>query len=105
MSYRIQFAPHAREQLDALEKHITAAGFPVTAANYVDAIVTFCASLASFPERGVSRDDLLPGLRVTHYRKRTIIAFRVTGDLVSVLGVYYGGQNYEAQLLDESGDH
>ncbi|MEM5387868.1 type II toxin-antitoxin system RelE/ParE family toxin [Paraburkholderia phymatum] len=105
MTYRVQFAPEARDQLAELEAHIAEAGAPGTAARYVDAIVTFCAALATFPSRGVPRDDLLPGLRVTHYRKRAVIAFRVTGDIVSVLGVYYGGQDYETRLPDEPDDH
>lgn len=105
MTYRVQFAPEALDQLAGLEAHIAAAGAPETAAHYVDAIVTFCVSLATFPERGVPRADLLPGLRITHYRKRAVIAFRVTGDTVSVLGVYYGGQDYEARLLDEPDPH
>jgi toxin ParE1/3/4 len=104
MTYRVQISPEARDQLDAIEAHIAAAGAPLTAARYIDAIVAFCEHLQSFPERGVSREDLLPGLRLTHYRKRAVIAFRVTGQTVSILGVYYGGQDYEAQFLDEPDD-
>lgn len=33
---------------------------------------------------------------MTHYRKRVIIAFVVDTDLVSILGVFYGGQHYES---------
>lgn len=44
------------------------------------------------------RDDLLPSLRMTHCRKRTAIAYRVRTEIASVLGVYSGGQNYEAQF-------
>jgi toxin ParE1/3/4 len=105
MTYRVQFAPEARDQLDAPEAYIAAAGAPETAARYVDAIVTFCVALASFPERGVPRDDLVPGLRLTHYRKRAVIAYRVTGDTVSVLGVYYGGQDYDARIQEEPDEH
>jgi plasmid stabilization system protein ParE len=46
------------------------------------------------------RDDIRPGLRITHYKKRTIIAFAVLDDTVAVLGIYYGGQNYEEKLDD-----
>lgn len=105
MTYRVQFATEARDQLDALEAYIAAAGAPETAARYVDAIVTSCVALASFPERGVPRNDLLPGLRVTHYRKRAVIAYRVTGETVSVLGIYYGGRDYDARFLEEPDEH
>lgn len=96
--YRVAFAPEVRDKLDELEVRITAAGAPATAARYIDAIVDFCESLAMFPWRGVPRDDLLPGLRMTHYRKRTVIAYQVNGRTVSIVGLYYGGQNYEAQF-------
>ncbi|WP_321928749.1 type II toxin-antitoxin system RelE/ParE family toxin [Paraburkholderia guartelaensis] len=102
--YRVVFAPEARNQLVELEAAIAAAGAPRTAAEYVDAIVTFCERLETFPSRGVPRDDLLPGLRVTHYRGRAVIAYRVTGATVAVLGVYYGGQDYTADFLPDPGD-
>jgi plasmid stabilization system protein ParE len=57
----LQVAPEARDELDALETYIATAGATEAAARYVDAIVTFCVALDSFPERGVPRDDLLPG--------------------------------------------
>ena len=40
-------------------------------------------------------------LRVTNYKKRTVIAYTVTADLVSILGVYYGGQDYETILEED----
>lgn len=64
--------------------------------------MTYCEGLQAFPHRGNRRDDIRPGLRVTHYRKRSVIAFVVDDERVSILGVYYGGQNYEVALDDES---
>jgi toxin ParE1/3/4 len=54
--------------------------------------------LETFPERGTRRDDLLPGLRITGYRKSVTIAFRVSPDdgVDSIIGVFYGGQDYES---------
>lgn len=101
MSYTVRFAPAAQDQLDAIEEYIAlASGLPATAARFVDGIVEYCESLETFPERGRLRDDLLPGLRVTNYRKSTIVAFRVdTGtQAISIIGVFYGGQHYEAAL-------
>lgn len=70
------------------------------AVNFVDGIVAYCESFETFPERGTRRDDLLPGLRVTNYRKNTTVAFRVDTDtlVVSIIGVFYGGQDYEVAL-------
>jgi plasmid stabilization system protein ParE len=67
----------ARDQLAEIEDYIADAGSPVTAARYVDAIVSYCVGLADFPMRGHRRDDLMPGLRVTNYRGRAVIPFLV----------------------------
>lgn len=101
---RVVFSPEARDQLADLELTIAAAGMPQTAERYVDAIITFCEQLERFPARGVPRDDLLAGLRVTHYKGRAIIAYRIAGDRVAILGVYYGGQDYEAGFTDAPAD-
>lgn len=47
-----------------------------------EAIVSYCERLSTFPLRGFQRNDVRPGLRITHYRKRTVIAFGVEADLV-----------------------
>ncbi|MEC5218902.1 toxin ParE1/3/4 [Actimicrobium sp. GrIS 1.19] len=98
MNYRVNFAPEAEEQLVALYNYIAAAASPDTAARYTEAIVEYCESLGSFPHRGAMRDDIRPGLRITNYRKRTVIAFDVDAGYISIIGLFYGGQNYEAIL-------
>jgi toxin ParE1/3/4 len=76
---------------------------PIAAERYVDAIVDFCMSLQTFAARGVAREDLLPGLRITHFRKRAIIAYLLDDETVSIVGVFYGGQDYETALGSEEG--
>ena len=44
------------------------------------------------------RNDIRPGLRVTNYKKRTVIAYAVAADSVAILGVFYGGQDYKTIL-------
>jgi toxin ParE1/3/4 len=62
--------------------------------------VSYCERLSNFPHRGTARDDIRPGLRITNYKGRTVIAFGVDDESlrVSILGVYYGGQDYEGAL-------
>ncbi|KAG0163512.1 hypothetical protein DFQ30_011440, partial [Apophysomyces sp. BC1015] len=100
MTYAVQFTPEAIDQLDAIEAFISDGGSPLTAASYVDSIIAFCEDIKTFPHRGTRRDDLFPGLRITNYRKSAVIAFIVNAhdETVSILGVFYGGQNYEAAL-------
>ena len=98
MNYRVVFSPEAEEQLVALFNYIAEAASPEIAARYTDSIVDYCNSLQTSPHRGTMRNDIRPGLRVTNYKKRAVIAYSVVADLVSILGVFYGGQDYEAIL-------
>lgn len=91
-----RFSPEAIEQLDEIEAFISAAGSPVAATAYIDAIVDHCATLGRFPLIGVSRDDLYPGLRITHHKGRAVIAYVVGLDTVIVLGIFYGGRDISA---------
>ena len=68
-------------------------------------MIETCEGLALFPLRCVSREDIRPGLRFTHHRGRTVIAYAVDSEsrTVSILGVLYGGQDFE-RALAEGGD-
>jgi toxin ParE1/3/4 len=98
MQYTVIFTPEAQEQLVELYRYVSAAASPETAERYTSAIVTYCEGLQTFPNRGTRRDDVRPGLRITNYKKRAVIAFAVDAELISIIGVYYGGQDYETAL-------
>ena len=104
MPRTIVFAPEALEHITELYRYIARAASPKVADRYTSAIVTYCERLDTFPLRGNSRDDIRPGLRITHYKSRAVIAFDVTSDQVSIIGVYYGGQDYETILQSDSED-
>ena len=107
MRYRVVFTPEAEEQLADLYSYIAFKAAPAIAEKYTDAIVTYCEGLDSFPHRGTRRDDVRPGLRITNYKRRAVIAFAVdaTSMTVTIIGVFYGGRDYETALgpddLDE----
>jgi plasmid stabilization system protein ParE len=98
--YTVVFAPEAAEQLERLYAYVADAASPTVALNYTNAIVSYCDGLKISPHRGMQRNDIRPGLRVTNYKKRAVIAFTVESDLVSIIGIYYGGQDFEADLMD-----
>lgn len=100
MTYRVAFSPEAEEQLAALYRYIVVAASPTTAQRYVSAIIDYCETLRTFPLRGARRDDIRPGLRVTNYKGRVVIAFDVDGEQVSIIGVFYGGLDYATVLKD-----
>lgn len=98
---KVIFTPEAAEALAELHHYIEEAASKTVAKRYVGEVVKFCESLGEFaPERGNRRDDLRPGLRVTNYKGRVVIAFAVELDQVAIIGVFSGGQDYET-ILDE----
>jgi toxin ParE1/3/4 len=98
---RIVFRREALTQLEELQDFVVAAGSPVAAAGLVDALLAFCEDLAPFPLRGTARDDIRPGLRTIGFRRRAVVAFAVREDAVVILGVYYGGRDYEPVLRSQ----
>lgn len=104
MSYTVAFTPEAQEQLLELYRYIAAAASPVTPERYISAIITYCEEFRTFPHRGIRQDDIREGLRVTNYRKRVVIAFDVDAEQVPVIGIFYGGQDYETVLQDDTDD-
>ncbi len=101
MAYTVVFSPEAQDQLVALYRYIAAAASPEIAERYTSAIVAYCEGLRTFPLRGTRRDDLRPGLLITNYKGRAVIAFDVDAERISILGVFYGGQDYETVLQDD----
>jgi plasmid stabilization system protein ParE len=99
MRYAVVFTPEAEEQIAELYHYIAQAASPDVAQHYTEAIITYCEGLHTFPHRSTPRDDIRPGLRVTNYKGRCAIAFAVASETVSIIGVFYGGQDYEALLL------
>jgi plasmid stabilization system protein ParE len=105
MARRVVLRPAAERDLQDLYAYIRDArgGDPAVAIGYIRRIRAYCEGLEMFPERGVPRDDIRPGLRLGPFERRVVVAYIVTPDLVRIGRILYGGQNYEA-LLGESGE-
>ena len=87
IAYLVVFSPQALEQLASMYRYIAVAASPDVAQRYTEAIVEYCETLHTFPLRGSKRDDIRPGLRVTNYKGRAVIAFDVSEALVSIIGI------------------
>ena len=46
----------------------------------------------------MSRDDLLPGLRVVGFERRVSIAFHIDGERVTFDRILYGGRDIDATI-------
>jgi toxin ParE1/3/4 len=97
---RVIFTPLAERHIDSLHEYITEHASEDRADLYVGRIIEFCNGLTTFPLRGLQRDDLLPGLRVTGFERRVTIAFVVTADAVLIEGIFYGGRDFETAFRD-----
>ncbi len=102
-AFSVVFTPEAEEHLLALHRYIATHGSPAVAARYTEAIVVYCEGLSTFPNRGTRRDDVRAGLRVTNYKRRAVIAFEVdeVAAQVVILGMFYGGRDYETALAGD----
>jgi len=101
MSHRVVFAPEAEAQLVALYRYIRQAASADIAEHFTTAIINHCEGLETFPNRGTPRDDIRPGLRTISFRRRVTIAYAVVTDQVSILGIYYAGQEIAVDWTDE----
>ena len=102
--YTVVFTPEAEEQLAAIYRYIAAKASPETAERYTSAIVSYCEGMQFTPHRGTRRDEIRSGLRITNYKKRSVIAFAVDAEQLSIIGVFYGGQDYETALESDLDD-
>ena len=98
MTHRVVFSDQAEQHLNALYALIEQNSGSARAEAFTDGIVDYCLGLSLFPERGTQRNDLRPGLRILGYRRRVTIALAVEPDVVVILGIFYGGQDWEAAL-------
>lgn len=101
--YRVVFGRDSLSHLDDLYDYIADADSPDTALRFTNAIVDFCEGLGDFPFRGSERDDIRPGLRTIGYRRRVVIAFAVLEEVVAIIGIFYGGRDYESILAENGG--
>ncbi len=86
-AYTLVFAPETEDTLVELYEYIAERGSPAVAQRYTDAIVTYCESLTTFLLRGILRDDVRPGVRITNYRRRTVAAVLLFGAVVALFPV------------------
>ena len=106
MTYSVVFSPEASEDLLHIYRYIAKEASPAIAQRFTDGIVNHCERLREFPARSIRRDDIRPGLHITHHKGRVVIALTLEGNQVSIIGLFYGGCDYESLLqldLDEFG--
>jgi toxin ParE1/3/4 len=100
--YAVVFAPEFMVSLDRILSFMELTGASEHHLDrYQHEVLEFCTTMGCFPYRGVSRDDLAPGVRITNYEGNTILPYAVdeATRTVSFLGVYAARQDYEKLLM------
>jgi toxin ParE1/3/4 len=92
MSYAVIFDVAAEADLSELYDYLLPRAGPRDARVYIDEIIDYCMSFATFPERG-SRSDRRTGLRTVGFHRRATIAFRIKGDVVTIMRIFHRGRN------------
>ncbi|HEV7325443.1 MAG TPA: type II toxin-antitoxin system RelE/ParE family toxin [Bosea sp. (in: a-proteobacteria)] len=100
MSIRVRFSEQAIVDLQSIFDHIAPRSSERIARDYVTRLYAYCLDFQLFPERGVRRDDLRPGLRLIGYRRQATIAFAVLGNDVTILRVFQRGRDIDALLRE-----
>ena len=82
----------AEDDLAAIYTYIRDNGSPEIAQGYIQRIHAFLRGFDTFPERGMLREDIRPGLRLVGFERRVTVAFVVEGDTVIFANILYGGR-------------
>lgn len=96
--FKAGFRPLAEADLFGLYRYIAEDAGHEVAGAYIDRIEAACMALETFPERGTRRDDIRPGLRTMGFERRATIVFQVKKAEVTIVRIFYGGQDYERAL-------
>ena len=94
MIAKVLFHRRAEADLEAIY-HFIAADSPERAIGFVRRIRAFCITLQTMPLRGRSRDDLAEGVRTIVFERRLVVAYRIGPAEVTVLRLFYAGQNMD----------
>ena len=98
---QVFYSPAARTDLTNILRWIAAAGAPQSGLLYVERIERFVDGLDLASERGRSREEVRPGMRVAAFERRVMVAYRADDVSVTILRIFYGGQNWERAMSEE----
>ena len=102
--YSVFLTPDAKQDINEIYDYIAfEKGAPESAIAYIRKLRDKCYKLEYTPIRGRNRSDIREGLRVLALDKNAVAAFDVNEkqQTVRILGVFYGGQNYDAIMRDD----
>jgi toxin ParE1/3/4 len=102
MSHRVVFSDEADANLRDIGHYIAKKKSTRIAEEYLTRIILACNDLRTLPHRGTKRDDLLTGLRTIGFERSVTIAFRVLGETIDIVAIFYGGRSLELYFQSRS---
>lgn len=95
----VRFRPSAEEDLEEIGSFIAEQVQSVEMAwGFVQRIHGRCLHFGDAPHGAALRQDLGEGVRIVPFERSAVIAYRVTGEAVEIVGIFYGGRDYAALL-------
>ena len=102
-TYEVSLTPDAIDDLQGIYDYIAIEKkMPDVAWAYIQRLEQSCRKLEHAPIRGQKRNDLRENLRIAPIDKNAVIAFEVDEKVqtVTILNIFYGGQDYETIIKD-----
>lgn len=93
VTYEVVFHPVAADDLKAIDLFVSQ-DQPASALALIRGIRAHCETLSAFPRRGRRRMKLEGEVRTISFERRVLIAYRVEPETVTILRVFYAGQNF-----------
>ena len=100
MHYTVTVSPRVVAKLARQADFIAYRATEAVADAYIAGLFSYFDGLDTFPERGHPRHDVLPGLWLIGYKRSANIAIVIEHPPVYVLGVYFGGEDYDGALRE-----
>ena len=95
----VEYSFRSKQDAAWIYRTVASASSPTLALEYVKRIREFCDRLEYASERGRRRDDIRPGLRIVGFERRVTVAFVVEAERVVILRIFYGGRDWEGDLI------
>jgi toxin ParE1/3/4 len=103
---KVEYRPEAYNDFAEIFEYILdISKNPSVARGFVLRLWERCERIGNAPHGGRPRDDLEPGLRTVPFEKSAVIAYKVEGDCVWIINIFYGGRDYEALYRGASPDN
>ena len=98
MPLPVRFSPEAIADIEHIFDYVAARGGKQIATDYVARMYQYCLKMETFPERGIRRDDIWPGLRLVGFERKATIAIEITLEEIRIIRVFGRGQDVAGEF-------